>query len=281
MKPMNSALALLTITSAIALAQLPKARAQEDGFQKPYPQYPATGDINISDGNLRIYAMGRDESGLLRDVTLELAGSNSILMSAKYARRTASAQWILGDAVIHTFDANGNSQSEARAHQYTVNVDKRSLALPAQKVITEGGLQLSAASQDANGLLHDVLIKTASSQSKSDPTRTRFGGATFPRIFAKYARRDPKQAGHWILGDGVTYNFNLDGTLKSETRYQRLLLSTQFGGEREAPVTALKFDATIRNTTQVFRKKSGAASLFPDEGKAAPIAPKQRGFQLL
>ena len=268
MKPINFLLALGVGAATFA----PILRAQSD-FQKPYLQYSMLYDVNITDGDLRVYARQQDPSGLLHDVIVELADDNSILMRAQYARRNAKGEWILRDVQSYHFGADGTLGAQTRAERFTVYSGKNLLisrgVANLKAVVTDGGLQLRAARQE-NGLLRDVLIKAAQSQSKTDPATTEFGPSASMRIFAKYARRDSKQPMHWILGDAVIHNFNADGSLSSEERLARMEVWTQFQGEGQAPVFIFKKEVGTPVRLRIFAREKPKTS-----------APATRGFQFL
>jgi hypothetical protein len=87
---------------------------------------------------------------------------------------------------------------------------------------TDSGLSFTVASfnfhaekQEDNGLLRGVTI-TENNRKFSDPTMI---------IYARSARKDPKQAQGWILGDVVVHTFGSDKTQSSETRCKTYMMA--------------------------------------------------------
>ena len=262
---------LLAILGALA----PRASAQQSDFQKPYLQYLPEGGVQIKDYELHIYARQRDASGLLRDVVMEYADDNRFLVRAQYARRGADGEWILGDTQSYQFRNDGTLGAQARAERLTLSAGKfmgthRGVA-NLRAVVTDGGLQLRAARQEF-GLLHDVLVKAVMPPAELGAP-AELGLSTSMRIFAKYARRNPKQLTHWILGDVVLHNFNADGSLYSEERLARMEVWTESRGAATAPVFIFKKEAGTQIGLKLFGKKP---SRKPQTSDA-----KARGFQLL
>ena len=278
MKPL-----ICLVTIGLSTAVLAPFASAQGGFHRPYLhlQSPMADSIAISEGDLRVYARSQDDNGLLRDVIIELA-DGSILMRAKYARRDPkrAGQWIVGDGLFQTFRADGTLSSESRFARFAIsapNPTRLTSAQSARQVVIDGGLQLRAASQDSGGLLRDVLIKLVAPQSETDAAATEFGIASSLRIFAKYARRDPKQPLHWILGDAVMHNFGLDGSLRSEQRTKQLEVWTK-------PQSQGTFGLVFKQMVDVPTKLRTFAPTKPQNAapaKPKSVAPRKGGFQLL
>ena len=80
---------------------------------------------------------------------------------------------------------------------------------------TDGDYQFYARQKQSNGLLRDVTVNKATSPKPSEPTTI---------IYAKFARKDPKNSKRWVFGNVVVHQFKNDRTHKSQMTAERLII---------------------------------------------------------